>query len=416
MTLKEENDFKLEDFLAGSPAYFETYYGEKGAEGDGDVTKKANLKEFEQFVLEQTNHRGVHCFMADGGFSVEGNENIQEILSKQLYLCQFLCALSVLRTGGNFVCKIFDIFTPFSVGLVYLLYLCFDRICIHKPVTSRPANSERYIICEGAKETKETVIEYLHVINDDLNKYFRDDSSQNDVTEIVPLSILKDDETFYKYMIDSNEKFGKIQCVNLKKIQAFATNKNLYDTRQAELFDECLKYWNIPPNINRASFLGDQQPEKPRHRFQKIKFKYDPNQVNPLNLVSKFSYDFNNYQKKNDINAIINSKFQEINKNIWNENFKKCSIYDYTCTIGCGELVLLLGCGGNVIYELQLNSQLNCLGESNNRGYYNNPDWTRLDSKFKFELPKETLLLAEKCKEYVNEVTIFEYYRNFLHV
>lgn len=79
------------------------------------------------------------------GFSVEGNENIQEILSKQLYLCQFLCALSVLRTGGNFVCKLFDLFTPFSVGLVYLMYLCFDRISIHKPVTSRPANSERYV-------------------------------------------------------------------------------------------------------------------------------------------------------------------------------------------------------------------------------------------------------------------------------
>ena len=77
---------------------------------------------------------------------MEGNENIQEILSKQLYLCQFLCALMVLRTGGNFVCKLFDIFTPFSVGLIYLLYLCFDRLCIHKPVPRRPANSERFVI------------------------------------------------------------------------------------------------------------------------------------------------------------------------------------------------------------------------------------------------------------------------------
>lgn len=66
MTLKAENDFKLEDFLAGSAAYFETYYGDGGVEGDGDVTKKVNLKEFEKFVLEQTNQRGVHCFMADG--------------------------------------------------------------------------------------------------------------------------------------------------------------------------------------------------------------------------------------------------------------------------------------------------------------------------------------------------------------
>lgn len=33
------------------------------------------------------------------GFSVEGQENLQEILSKQLMLCQFLTALSIVRTG-----------------------------------------------------------------------------------------------------------------------------------------------------------------------------------------------------------------------------------------------------------------------------------------------------------------------------
>ena len=79
---------------------------------------------------------------------------------KQLVLCQYLCALSILRTGkiilsytdyspsslfpgGHFVCKVFDMFTPFSVGLFYLLYRSFDKVCIFKPVTSRPANSER---------------------------------------------------------------------------------------------------------------------------------------------------------------------------------------------------------------------------------------------------------------------------------
>ena len=51
--------------------------------------------------------------MADGGFSVEGQENLQEILSKQLYLCQFIAAMSMLRTDGSFVCKLFDLFTPF---------------------------------------------------------------------------------------------------------------------------------------------------------------------------------------------------------------------------------------------------------------------------------------------------------------
>ena len=37
--------------------------------------------------------------MGDGGISVAGQENIQEILTKQLLLCQFACALSVIKQG-----------------------------------------------------------------------------------------------------------------------------------------------------------------------------------------------------------------------------------------------------------------------------------------------------------------------------
>ena len=92
---------------------FEPHYGVNGREGDGDVFKEENIKAFKKFVLENTDGKGVHFMMADGGFSVEGQENIQEILSKQLYLCQFLVALSIVRTGGHFVCKVFDLFTPF---------------------------------------------------------------------------------------------------------------------------------------------------------------------------------------------------------------------------------------------------------------------------------------------------------------
>jgi len=139
-TLKGDNDFKLEEFLAGTPETFEPHYG---VHDDGDIFNEENLVEFRRFVMEATDNKGVHFVMADGGFSVAGQENIQEILSKQLYLCQFLCALSILRQGGHFVCKVFDLFTPFSVGLVYLMYCVFDELYVFKPVTSRPANSER---------------------------------------------------------------------------------------------------------------------------------------------------------------------------------------------------------------------------------------------------------------------------------
>lgn len=78
------------------------------------------------------------------GFSVEGQENIQEVLSKRLYLCQLMVALGILRADGRFVCKLFDLCTPFAAGLVYLALRAFRRVALFKPLTSRPANSERY--------------------------------------------------------------------------------------------------------------------------------------------------------------------------------------------------------------------------------------------------------------------------------
>ncbi len=84
------------------------------------------------------------CCCCIQGISCAGQENIQELLTKQLLLCQFATALSILRRGGSFLCKTFDLFTPFTVGLVYLLRIAFERVTLMKPVTSRPANSERF--------------------------------------------------------------------------------------------------------------------------------------------------------------------------------------------------------------------------------------------------------------------------------
>ena len=73
------------------------------------------------------------------------------MLNKQLLLTQFAAALGCLGEGGHFVCKAFDLFTPFSAGLLYLLHTVFDRVCIYKPAQSRPANSERYLVCRAMR-------------------------------------------------------------------------------------------------------------------------------------------------------------------------------------------------------------------------------------------------------------------------
>lgn len=112
-------------------------------------------------MLGRTDGPGVRVMLADGGF-ITKEKNIQEIKSMQMHLCQCLVALSILRDGGNFVVKLFDIFTRFSVGLVYLMRKCFNRISIVKPNTSRTANSEGYLICEDKIADTDVIRQHRH--------------------------------------------------------------------------------------------------------------------------------------------------------------------------------------------------------------------------------------------------------------
>lgn len=280
MTLKGPCDFKLEDFFAGPAEMFEPHYGVGGAEGDGDIFNPNNQAAFIQFVKENTDGKGVHFVMADGGFSVEGQENIQEILSKQLYLCQFLVAISILRKDGHFVCKLFDLFTPFSIGLVYLMYRIFHKVSIIKPVTSRPANSERYIVCKNLSADFDSVRQYFHEINLDLNKLLSATSTE-DINEIVPYDVLENDAEFFTYMFNSNNSLGKMQIAGLKKIQAFTQNTDLYEARQADVRSECLEKWQVPDEVRTATskqppasvfsaLLGEEDPDYITHDLEDL--------------------------------------------------------------------------------------------------------------------------------------------------
>lgn len=237
-TLQKENDFTLDEFLAGPCETFHPFYGSKE---NGDVFDPKNQEEFRALVMKYTYGKGVHFMMSDGGFSVEGQENIQEILSKQLYLCQCLVALMIVRTGGHFVTKLFDLFTPFSAGLVYLMYRCFKRVCILKPNSSRPANSERYLICRKKNPDTQAVMEYLSRVN----HIFLNKEEDRDVIQLVPLEKLETDEDFLKYLRRSNETLGKKQIVGLLKIAAFCEDPTLIESKQADMRKECLKNWKL---------------------------------------------------------------------------------------------------------------------------------------------------------------------------
>ncbi|KAK4873141.1 hypothetical protein RN001_015170 [Aquatica leii] len=245
-TLKCDHDFELYQSHCASPVSFNAQYG---VHGDGNICRIDNIEHFSTNIRNECEGLGVHFMMSDGGFSVEGNENLQEILSKQLYVCQCLMALEIVRPNGHFVTKLFDLFTLFSVGLIFLMYKCFDKISILKPNASRPANSERYLLCYGLKNNPhtDTIRTYLASIATelwDLREVRK--SSTIDINEIVPLSIIKSDDDFCEFLTESNNKIGRNQIIGLEKLGVFGRNARLVDPRQDDLRTESLRYWRIP--------------------------------------------------------------------------------------------------------------------------------------------------------------------------
>ena len=359
------HDFKLEDFYAGPPESFEPHYGVGGTEGDGNIFNPDNIREFTKFVLENTGGRGVHTMMADGGFGVEGQENIQEILSKQLYLGQFCMALAILRPGGHFVCKLFDLFTPFSIGLIYLMYRSFHTIAIHKPNTSRPANSERYIICKWKRPDTKDIHDYLFETNERIFSLGLDlhgnTKSPVDVLKLVPDIMISNDAQFFDYVKTSNNAIADMQAVGLTKIAAFCRNETLYEFRQAELRVQCLDFWRVPDEARKKPVL-----ENPRDAAMRL--------LGP------------------EGDLLIHGEGGRVEAGNIEEQFK--SLYDWRAVVlgvgreGLGvDRTLILGLGRSRVYRLESGS-----------GY-----WRRMEDGLKFELAPNTLLYCEIVKEYRGE-------------
>ncbi|PNF43830.1 Cap-specific mRNA (nucleoside-2'-O-)-methyltransferase 1 [Cryptotermes secundus] len=355
-TLKGKNDFRLQDFYAGPCETFEPHYGCKGMDGDGDIFNPDNISVFSKFVMDHTHNLGVHFMMADGGFSVEGQENIQEILSKQLYLCQFLVALLIVRTGGHFVCKLFDLFTPFSVGLVYLMYKSFQRISIHKPNTSRPANSERYIICQWKREDCNIIADYMYHVNEQLCKF--GSTSNKDIVEVVPLEVLTSDHNFFNYIVHSNNSLGERQVVNLVKVAAFCKDTNLVEPQQAELKRQCLSFWEVPDKARTA-----------------------PPRVAP-------EAKCNEILKKTKVGSsgLLSAKESELGPEILENVFK--SVYDWHC--------IVLGASRDLRQDCSF-----YLGLGRNRVFrLDGSRWFKVEN---LELSPDTLLYGEIVKELKGE-------------
>lgn len=92
---------------------------------------------------------GATLYTSDAGIDVSADFNRQEELTALLNYGQALCGVLALAPGGHFVTKQYTFVTPFSRSLIALLAALFDEMYVVKPLTSRPANSEVYLVGKG---------------------------------------------------------------------------------------------------------------------------------------------------------------------------------------------------------------------------------------------------------------------------
>jgi hypothetical protein len=114
----------------------------------GDVTDPAVINTLGNAVHQRFGENdGANLYTSDVGIDISKEKlNQQEELTAFVNLGQVLAGLLSLAVGGHFVTKQFTFVTPFSRSLIAIVASLFDETYITKPKTSRPTNSEVYLV------------------------------------------------------------------------------------------------------------------------------------------------------------------------------------------------------------------------------------------------------------------------------
>ncbi|KAF0537303.1 FtsJ-domain-containing protein [Gigaspora margarita] len=246
ITLTGDQDYDLNRFRPDTIVRncFKPSYG---ADGTGNLYNEENIRHFANEVIMGTKKEGADFVTADGGFDVRGREHLQEHHIKQLILCQIVTMFMTLKKNGDFVLKLFDVFTPFTAGMVWILYRHFEKICIIKPLPSRPANSERYIICRNLRERSPRIVDFLFEVNKKFNEIKSSSSGgPQDVNEIVDFNEMNQDEDFIDYLKMSNMKIAIKQTEALDELLKYNSDPELRPPNQEEYRRLCFLEWRLP--------------------------------------------------------------------------------------------------------------------------------------------------------------------------
>jgi len=125
---------------------------EKKQINNGDVSIPSNILDFRRKFLGGVETQGigfVPLYTSDLGFDVSSDYSKQEQFHLKPNLGQISVALESVEEGGTQITKQFTFFEERNRIILYILTLLYKKVNIIKPITSKPDNSEIYILCIG---------------------------------------------------------------------------------------------------------------------------------------------------------------------------------------------------------------------------------------------------------------------------
>jgi 23S rRNA U2552 (ribose-2'-O)-methylase RlmE/FtsJ len=213
--------------------------------------KTGNLISFDNFIDCATKYRNkMEIITADGGFDFSVDFNNQENMATQLILCEVFYALAMQKQGGTFILKIFDVFHKATVDILYLLCYYYTNVSVMKPHTSRIANSEKYIVCQGFK------IAHSGKIIEQISGIFSSLCSHERISSVLS----QDHDLYFLNKIEEMNAMVSFQQIeNITSTLSIITNH-----RNAEKLDQYKKtnvnkciawceYYQIPYHIHHAT-------------------------------------------------------------------------------------------------------------------------------------------------------------------
>jgi 23S rRNA U2552 (ribose-2'-O)-methylase RlmE/FtsJ len=137
-----------------------------GSDSTGDICNWENVTYLKSRIADDSypeiastepspDHAGrVHLVLCDGGVDAQRDSDYQEEVTQKLVVCQASAALELLKAGGTIVLKMFGFRTPVIRMMLQDMTCFFDKVVALKPISSRPASAERYVVFSGYQKNE----------------------------------------------------------------------------------------------------------------------------------------------------------------------------------------------------------------------------------------------------------------------